>query len=339
MQHRPVHRPSSLRVAVTASAVALAAVGTTVVAPATAVTPTTTSAVVRTPLLAATAVPGAIDRNSRAAVLAAYKSRFVAALRVPNNWNGSTAACRVGGTSTAYRDATLTAINWARGQAGLTAVPGLNATYSSYAQRAALIMQANRSLSHNPPSSWRCWSSAGASGAGHSNIALGAAGAMSVGLYLADPGSNNTLVGHRRWLLFPRLGRIGIGNTASANAIYVLGVPLAARPAGTPSYVTWPAAGYFPRAAEPGGRWSLSSSLGYSFRSAVVHVRGPNGAAVPVTRYAPVNGYGDNTLSWRLATAPSRSVRADQSYRVTVTGIRTRSGALTTYVYTVILAS
>jgi len=339
MHHRPVHRPSSLRLAVTASAVALAAVGTTVVTPATAVTPTTVGAAVRTPLLAATAVPGAVDRTSRAAVLAAYRTHYVAALRVANNWNGSTASCRVGATSTAYRNATLAAIDWARGQAGLTAVPGLNATYSSYAQRAALIMQANRSLSHNPPSSWRCWTSAGASGAGHSNIALGAAGAKAIGLYLADPGSNNNVVGHRRWLLFPRLGRIGIGNTGSANAIYALGTPLASRPAGTPSYVAWPTAGYFPRAAEPGGLWSLSSSLGYSFRSAVVHVRGPNGAAVRVTRYTPVNGYGDNTLSWRLASAPSRSARADQSWRVTVTGIRTRTGATTTYVYTVTLVS
>jgi len=338
MHHRPVHRPRSLRFAVTASAAALAAAGTTVVGPATAVTPTAAVAGA-VPQRVATAVPGAVDRTSRAAVLAAYRNRYVAAVRVGNNWNGSTAACRAGGTSTAYRNATLAAINWARGQAGLTPVPGLNTTYSSLAQRAALIMQANRSLSHNPPSSWRCWTSAGASGAGHSNIALGAAGARSVGLYLADPGGNNTVVGHRRWLLYPRLGRIGIGNTGSANAIYVLGVPLAARPAGTPSFVAWPTAGFFPRAAEPAGLWSLSSSLGYSFGSAVVHVKGPNGAAVRVTRYPSVNGYGDNTLSWRLASAPSRTARADQSWRVTITGIRTRTGALTSYAYTVTLVS
>jgi len=338
MHHRPVHRPRSLRFAVTASAAALAAAGTTVVGPATAVTPTAAVAGA-VPQRVATAVPGAVDRTSRAAVLAAYRNRYVAAVRVGNNWNGSTAACRAGGTSTAYRNATLAAINWARGQAGLTPVPGLNTTYSSLAQRAALIMQANRSLSHNPPSSWRCWTSAGASGAGHSNIALGAAGARSVGLYLADPGSTNTVVGHRRWLLFPRLGRIGIGNSGSANAIYVLGAPLAARPAGTPGYVAWPTAGFFPRGAEPAGLWSLSSSLGFSFRSAVVHVRGPNGAAVRVTRYAPVNGYGDNTLSWRLASVPSRTARVDQSWRVSVTGIRTRSGALTSYTYTVTLVS
>ena len=338
MHHRPVHRPRSLRFAVTASAAALAAAGTTVVGPATAVTPTAAVAGA-VPQRVATAVPGAVDRTSRAAVLAAYRNRYVAAVRVGNNWNGSTAACRAGGTSTAYRNATLAAINWARGQAGLTPVPGLNTTYSSLAQRAALIMQANRSLSHNPPSSWRCWTSAGASGAGHSNIALGAAGARSVGLYLADPGSTNTVVGHRRWLLFPRLGRIGIGNTGSANAIYVLGAPLAARPAGTPGYVAWPTSGFFPRGAEPAGLWSLSSSLGFSFRSAVVHVRTPDGAAVRVTRYAPVNGYGDNTLSWRLASAPSRTARADQSWRVTITGIRTRTGALTSYAYTVTLVS
>lgn len=284
-------------------------------------------------------VVGAVNRSSRSAVLAAYRLRYVAPSRVADAWSGSVAGCRPGANSSAYTNATLTAINWARGQAGIPPVPGLDATFSARAQSTALLMQAQGALSHNPPSWWRCWSPSGALGAARSDLALGLAGARAVGMYMADPGAGNLDAGHRRWLLYPRLGRIGIGNTASANAVYVLGNLVARVPAGTPAYYGWPTAGYFPRAAEPRGRWSLSSSRGYSFSRATVRVVGPRGVALRVTRFAPRSGFGDNTLVWQLAAIPSQAVRVDQSYRVTVSGIRTPSGAVTSYSYVVTLAS
>ncbi len=336
--------PSSNRQRVVAAAVAiaLAAVGAAVVGPGAASAssaPLSATAVAATPTLVTTAASGKINRSSRAAVLAAYRDRVVVPTRVANTWNGSTSTCAAGSASTAYRDATLTTVNWARGMAGISAVPRLDATYSAHAQRAALIMQANGSLSHSPPSSWRCWSAAGAAGAGHSNLALGTAGAKAVLAYLVDPGAANVAAGHRRWLLYPRLAALGIGNTARASALYVAGTPLAAPPAGTPAYYGWPTAGYFPRAAEPNGLWSLSSSHGDSFGSATVRVVGPGGAAVRVTRYAPAVGYGDSALVWRLAARPSHTVRTDQSWRVTVSGIRTPSGRITSFSYTVTLVS
>jgi hypothetical protein len=328
-------RQRTRRIAVAAALAALttAALGTTTDLA------TSPAAALAAPTVVPTVVSGKVDRSSRAAVLAAYRDRYLAPLKVLNNWTGSTSSCSAGGTSTAYRDATLTAIDWARGQAGIAPVPGLNSTYSYRAQQAALVMQANGALSHNPPSSWRCWTSTAAAGASHGNIALGAAGPRTVGMYLSEPGASNINAGHRRWLLYPRLGAIGIGNTSKANTVYVLGTPLSSRPSGTPAYYGWPTSGYFPRAAEPAGLWSLSSSLGYSFRYAKVTVRGPGGTAVAVTRYTPVTGYGDNTLTWRLATRPDLTVRSDQTWRVTVTGIRTPSGATTSYVYYVTLVS
>jgi hypothetical protein len=325
-----------------AAAIALAAVGATIAGPSTASAlplPAASTAVAATPTVVATAAAGKINRASRTAVLAAYRDRVVVPSRVANNWTGSTSTCTAGSTSTAYRTAMLAAINWARGQAGIAAVTRLDATYSTRAQRAALIMQANGALSHSPASSWRCWSSVGSLGAARSNLSLGNAGVKAVLSYLAEPGASNVAAGHRRWLLFPRQAALGIGNTSRASAVYVAGTPLATRPAGTPAYYAWPTTGYFPRAAEPSGLWSLSSSLGYSFRSATVRVTGPGGAAVKVTRYAPAVGYADNTLVWRLAARPSHTVRADQSWRVTVSGIRTASGRSATYAYTVTLVS
>ena len=328
------------RRSVAASALAVAAVAAALLAPGTA---SAVSTPVSSTALAPTVVPmvtsGKVDRSSRAAVLAAYHDRVYLPSRVTTTWSGSTSTCTPGATSTTYRTATLTVINWARGQAGISAVPRLDSTYSARAQRAALIMQANSSLSHNPPSSWSCWSSSGSYGASHSNLALGAAGVWSVLMYLAEPGSGNTMVGHRRWLLYPRQAALGIGNTSRAGAVYVAGTPLATRPVGTPAYYAWPTSGYFPRAAEPHGLWSLSSSLGYSFRYATVRVTGPGGVAVKVTRYTPANGYGDNTLTWRLASLPSHTVRTDQSWHVTVAGIRTASGRSTSYSYAVTLIS
>jgi hypothetical protein len=336
--------PSTTRkqYAVAAAALALAAVGAGVVGPTTASatsTPGLSAAAAATPTVTATAASGPVDRSSRAAVLAAYRDRVLVPARVANSWTGSTSTCRAGSTSVAYRNATLTAINWARGQAGIAAVTRLNATYTARAQSAALMMQANGALSHHPPSSWRCWSLAGSLGASHANLALGTAGVRAVLAYLADPGVSNVTAGHRRWLLYPRQAALGIGNTARASAIYVAGTPRATRPAGTPAYYAWPTSGFFPRAAEPSGLWSLSSSLGYSFRNATVRVTGPSGAAVKVTRYAPAVGYADNTLVWRLAARPSHTTRADQTWRVTVSGIRTASGRTATYRYAVTLVS
>lgn len=290
-------------------------------------------------IVAPATVVGAINRSSRSAVLAAYRNRYVAPARIANAWTGSVSGCVAGTNSSAYTRATLTAINWARGQAGIPPVVGLNSTYTAQAQRAALMMQAQGALSHAPSTSWRCWSSAGAAAAGRSNLSLGVAGARAIGMYLVEPGTGNTAAGHRRWLLYPRLGRIGIGNTGTANAVYVLGARASRIPTGTPAYYAWPTSGYFPRAAEPRGRWSLSSSRGYSFSRATVRVVGPSGAVVRVVRYAPRTGFGDNTLVWQLASVPSQRARVDQTYRVTVSGIRTPSGATTRYSYAVTLIS
>ena len=78
---------------------------------------------------------------------------------------GSTSSCTPYTTPAAQQVATASAINFARGLVGEGAVR-LVGTYNDQAAKAALIMAANKALSHEPPSTWQCWTSAGRDAAG-----------------------------------------------------------------------------------------------------------------------------------------------------------------------------
>ena len=242
-----------------------------------------------------------------------------------------------GSTSLAHQQAVIGRINYFRALSGLPAA--MLDTSAGDVQAAALLMSVNASLSHTPPSSWRCYSTAAAVGAGSANLALGAYGVAAVDLYMDDDGANNAAVGHRRWLLYPPRAAFATGDTDgagtafAANALGVFGAA-AARPA-TPQGVAWPPAGYVPYQNLPArsGRWSLSYP-GADFGGATVSVTGPGGA-LPVTREAIANGYGDNTIVFVPFGVSYAAPLADTAYTVTVSGIG-GSGVPSTIAYTVI---
>jgi len=269
-----------------------------------------------------------IDNADRASVISSYQQWLQPLLAVPTEWNGDLSACRAGQPSEQSQAAVLSAVNYMRALADLPPVR-MSSELSGKSQEAALIMAANRDLSHQPPSSWLCWSKEGYDGANNGNLALGwgygpgqlarTTGARAVVSYMEDPGPGNELVGHRRWLLFQALAEIGNGDTDTSNSIYTLGK---SRRKAARSWVAWPTAGFFPAELEPAGRWSLTYP-GADFSRAKVTVTTPEGE-VPVD-LAPVrNGYGDNTLSWdmRLPDAYLADPSADYPVTVKVTGIR-----------------
>src|SRR6185312_8522029 len=95
--------------------------------------------------------------------------------------------------------------------------------------------------------------SAGASAAANSNLALGSFGPDSITGYINDFGANNTEAGHRRWLLYPQTQTMGTGDIpagngfTNANATWVLdGNYGTARPATRDGFVAWPPPGYVP---------------------------------------------------------------------------------------------
>ncbi len=269
---------------------------------------------------------GAVDTADRTAVDSAYRSSFASGLAVPTGFTGDESRCQAGTSSAESRAATLRAVNFVRSLAGLAPVT-FSTELNNRSQLSALMMSANRALSHSPPSSWKCYTSAGAANAGRSNLALAYPELTSAGLvrlYTTDPGSSNAAAGHRRWLLNPFATVMGTGSTRTANAMSVIGPSSSSRP--NPTWVGWPSAGYFPNTLEPGGRWSLSSgSRGASFGNATVRVY-RDGKPISAAKNRVESGYGQPTLVWQIPPSEARS----GTYRVQVSGIKLGSSTYAT---------
>lgn len=273
-----------------------------------------------------------------------YRTVFAASNYVPSGWSGNLSTCTAGDTSSDYKAATLRRINWFRAMAGVPATVNLDNTYNRKAQQTALMMSAQRALSHNPDSTWACYSTEGAEGARNSNLSLGHAGAESIaGGYMDDQGGNNTSVGNRRWLLYPQTQIMGVGdvtpdtaNALLANAVWVFdGNSGTARPTVRDDFVAWPPAGFVPyTTVYP--RWSFAYP-GADFSAATVAMT-ENGRALS-TRLEPLqNGFGEPALVWLPegytdGMGWSRPA-ADTLYQVTVSNVKV-SGQVRSFSYDV----
>jgi len=239
-------------------------------------------------------------------------------------WTGNTANCDEGSISQAALDKCIKRLNYFRKICGLSYNLTLNTSWLPLNQKAALMMSANNALSHNPPTTWKCYSTEGASTAGKSNIALGLHSSNAVTAWIQDYGTGNQMAGHRRWILFSRAVQFGIGSTSNAATMYCIddahiGDPL---PAGSPEYVAYPPK-YIPQGLlYP--RWSfsvLNSKSYYSgvdFTSSTVKVTAPDGTSLPVSIISyKDNGYGDQTIVWEPTGYISNS-SGDLKYHVTI---------------------
>lgn len=281
-----------------------------------------------------------IDLSQREAVRLFYAGVYKASDAVSSDWTGSLSGCQAGSTSTAYKDSVLRRINWFRAMAGVPANVQLDATFNRKAQQAALVMAANNSLSHTPPSNWTCNNAEATEAAGSSNLALGRAGADSIaGGYMEDSGSNNTAVGHRRWVLYPQTQTMGTGDVTGsprANALWVFdGRFGAARPSVRDEFVAWPPPGFVPyTTVYP--RWSFSYP-GADFAAATVSMS-ENGVSLPTRKEALSNGAGENTLVWLPGTYTDgmswARPSADTAYTVQISGVRI-NGVTRNFSYTV----
>jgi hypothetical protein len=297
----------------------------------------------------------AVDPTNRYRVSLLYRNVYAAEDTVVSGWNGSVSPCNAGTTTQAFQDATIERVNVLRALAGLSgdvAGFGLGSTQKTDDQAAALMMVANQSLNHTPPPAWKCYTAAGSTGAGSSNLTLGQNfnynGPTAIEGYMDDDGSNNTYVGHRRWILYPPQMQMASGDvdavTASvnfsANALWVFGFSNAhaSIPNGTP----WPPRGYVPWQLLPenSNRWSLSIQNANFSGASVTMTR--NGAALAAPSIDPpeFNGQpngtfiGDNTLVWEPTGVTYTQPAQDVVYHVSVAGI-TGAGATTSVSYTV----
>jgi hypothetical protein len=185
------------------------------------------------------------------------------------------------------------------------------------------MMDANNMLSHDPPTTWTCYSDLGAMGAMTSNIS-GGPGVSSVAAYLIDTG-NETTFGHRRIVLSNSLGPIGLGSTGQGGASCMQNIGGTGK-AGK-MWVAWPPPGPFPMQAYGTGTrtlsqtgWSVQTTRSIALTGASVTVTSA-GADKPMTMSQLTGSYGESNairlvpMGWTPA--------AGQSYTVTVSGVST----------------
>ncbi len=271
-----------------------------------------------------------VDPSSREEVRLFHLTVHAASDGVADGWNGDVSQGIAGQTSVEFQDAVMRRVNYFRALCGVPAWVERSAVYGAKAQQAALMMSANGSLSHTPPPTWLFYTDDGAEAAGSSNLYLGGFGPASVDGYMVDPGANNALVGHRRWILYPNTRHMGTGDIPGgagvwgANALWVFDADQSPeRPATREPWVQWPPHGHVPHSLVP-GRWSFSYP-GADFGSATVSMT-RDGAAIGVSIEPVGAGAGDNTLVWIPSgmnpdAADHPAPEHDLTYTVTVGGV------------------
>jgi uncharacterized protein YkwD len=136
----------------------------------------------------------------------------------PFTWNGDKATCNPGEIDLEIQEKVANRINYFRRNAGLSEVL-FDENTNEYCQKAALMMDVNKALEHDPPATWRCWTNEGNYAAKHSLLIKDANTSMAV-TYIMDDKSPSA--GNRRWLLYPN-GRIyGHGSTNDYAVIWAL---------------------------------------------------------------------------------------------------------------------
>lgn len=277
------------------------------------------------PVVQTTTVGLAVSPQDRRASERFYQQVYLASENVPVDWTGNHSTCTAGSTSQAFRDAVLLRINYFRAMAGVPAWVTFSPEYTRKAQQAALMMSRNGQLSHSPPATWACYTAEGAEAAGKSNLCLGAYSWRAIDGYMEDPGSGNSAVGHRRWILYPQTQMMGTGDVPAtggywaANALWVFDTNMwGPRPPTREEFVAWPPPGYVPyQVVFP--RWSLSYDEA-GFSSATVSMA-RNGSSISVSVKPVVNGYGENTLVWEPNASFGVAPTSDITYTVSVRNV------------------
>lgn len=240
----------------------------------------------------------------------------------PNPFSSSGAQCDPGTLNQGGLNDTLTRINlyrWLSGLGPTSDDPALNAINQKCANLESWWNFSMPQSPHAPPASSTCYTAEGAQGAGMSNIAWGNGPADSIDQFMEDDG-NETTMGHRRWIVNPPLGPVGIGYWegggmyGSAECLAVFG---ASGGGPTPAWVAVPNQGFVPVEI---AQWTWTfhgNDAGIpSADVAVVRVEDNTSLAVEVIELQ--QGFGQNTISW---VPMGWQAQAGQTYRVTISGL------------------
>lgn len=253
-------------------------------------------------------------------------------------WTGSADNCDAGTLPEKIQQKLTDRLNYFRRLAGVpdqcVLVPELN----ERAQAAALIMHANHLLNHHPKKDYECYTELGYRGASSANLSLGANSTGALASQMRDAGSNNTSVGHRRWILNPRNKSYGHGSTSSSMALVVFGQGMLYYDSEitdiyTKKFVSWPPPDFVP-APLVYARWSFSLTAA-NFNDADIKMWDEFGKSVPLKILEQDGGYGMNTIVWEPEVPYLGSI-SSRTYKVEITGVKPyRSDELHDYSYQV----
>lgn len=268
-----------------------------------------------------------------------------------------TAPYALGKVSDAALNDALNLTNFTRYLSSLPSDVVLNKQFNLDAQAAAVINAANGSMSHYPKKPQGMTAQLfeqGYDAAGSSNIGYGyktLTASIRNGYMPDDDLSNRASVGHRRWILSPRLREIGFGFAQAQNgvdhtAMKVVSPNMWNNPEASYRAILWPAETVFP--VEFFGQnhpWSISlNTANYDEKKlkdiAVTLTRVNDQKKWRFTKQGETsNGYynidtesyGNTPFTLIFQPKQMTDYQAGQRYRVEVSGLYTHSGEKTTF--------
>ncbi|WP_209400810.1 CAP domain-containing protein [Pseudozobellia sp. WGM2] len=259
-----------------------------------------------------------LNNSARVEALNLYQDFYLASSTSTSTelWTGDEASCNPGTTPQTIKDKIFLRLDYYRKAVGLNNTLTENSLKSTKSQDAALMMHTNGSLNHFPPNSWKCFSDAGKEAAANS-LLTSISGAAAIDSYIRDQGAENGPVGHRRWLLWPRLQEMGIGNTNRYNALWVIGNAGTA-PADAPDFIAWPPEGFIPKqVVYP--RWSFSIANA-DFSTTTVRMKYKNGGTVSLQTEDLSEAFADNTIVWQ-PDLNLNTIKSDTTFVVTLKSV------------------
>jgi uncharacterized protein YkwD len=243
-------------------------------------------------------------------------------LRPPNAWTPGQAECDPGTLAPAAFQDAFNRLNTYRWLVGLTPAPENKAAHSTY-MKCAAVASWNVQSAHSPQPGAKCYTSEGAQGAASSNIAWGFGGgspADAMEQWMSERNGDLAGLGHRRWMLNPPLGPVGLGYYAGGgqygSATCMQTFNNSVNVANPPRWIAWPPPGFVPLAAFQDHPWSFHTGGG----RAKMSVTNGSGAALQMV---DMNlGQGGGIYQGTQGFQPQGwQPTAGQIYRVEITGV------------------
>jgi hypothetical protein len=240
------------------------------------------------------------------------REETVAGMKIEGfEWNGSTVGCKPGKIDPNILQKVEDRINYFRRAAGVSEIY-LDPELNQWCQEAALMMQTNNVLNHDPNRKWSCFTDEGATAAKYSLLTKGVHTTTAITAFTAD--NSNPSVGHRRWVLFPNGKVFGFGGTKDVSVLWALD------DSGNvdsstfmEKFVAWPPEGYTPKMMA--FRFWSFSQFGDMTGAKVSMTEGNKN--IPLKIQPNVPGYGMPTVVW-LPELDFSAMEGDRTFLVTV---------------------